>query len=156
MKPATHSESPRFALTIWRTLSTPTGTLFSDDQSRRQTQIDKTGAGELVEPVFTWLIPDDPLAGIEDTEARECLQTQIVALRIDAPRETRTIGCLQSLLDKAREVLDGGTIHWNHSQAAADTGREEPLVNSLLALTKQLEWLMAVFKDLPNTWVSIR
>lgn len=156
MNPATLSESPRFALTIWRTLSTPSGTLFSDAQSQRQTRIDRTGAAELLEPVFTWFIQDDPLAGVEDTAARERLQAQIAALSIEVPQEKRTIGCLQSLLDESRKVLKGGTVHWNDSQAAVDTGSGEPLVNSLLALTKQLEWLMTVFKELPNTWVSIR
>ena len=59
VKPATISESSRFVLTIRRILSTPSGTLFSDAQSQRQTRIDRIGAAELLEPVFTWFIPDD-------------------------------------------------------------------------------------------------
>ena len=59
MNPATLSESSCLVPTIRRILSTPSRTLFSDAQSQRQTQIDRIGAAELLEPVFTRFIPDD-------------------------------------------------------------------------------------------------
>ena len=134
----------------------PTQVLFSETDSQRQVEIDRAEPATLVEPVFSWTVQDDPLAGVECAEARKRLQLALAALAIDEPYHQRTISHLQPLLEEAQKLLDTDTVRWSLSQSPADTDGDEPRLNALLALTNQIQWLVAMFRDLPNTWVSIR
>lgn len=110
----------------------------------------------LMERVYVWSGQEHPLIGVVDIEARAQLQAKLDSLKISGPCQMHTIDDLQSLVDEARGILGGPMVTWGPSSAPAEPHAEASLVNSLLAFTKHLEWLIAIFKDVPNTWVSIR
>lgn len=67
---------------------------------------------------------------------------------------------LQDFVDLARTKLDegeAGPVLWNDAEADLLDGEGDPVeINSLLALTLHLEWIIACFGDRPGISVSVR
>lgn len=156
VQPTDPIDSSAYSLSIWAPFDPPTEMLFNAAESTRQVQVDSGGAGVLMERVYVWSGQEHPLIGVVDIEARARLQAKLDSLKISGPCQMHTIGDLQSLVDEARGILGGPMVTWGPSSAPAEPYAEASPVNSLLAFTKHLEWLIAIFKDVPNTWVSIR
>ena len=156
VNPIAPIESPRYSLSIWGAFDPPNEMLFNATESQRQVIIDPGGAVALVERVYVWSVQDDPLAGVVDVDARTRLQARLDSLKIDEPCRMRTIADLQSLVDEARRILGGPMVSWSPSLTPTEPRGEGHRLNSLLAFTKHLEWLIDVFKDVPHTWVSLR
>lgn len=96
----------------------------------------------------------DPLGGVESTDKRLRLQALFESLRLDVDPTQRTIDRLESLLDVSRQVLADRGVVW--SLAPLESVDGETRLNALLALANQIDWLLEVYRDLPNTWVSIK
>lgn len=156
MKPIAPSESPRYSLSIWGAFDPPNEILVNATESQRQVMIDPGAPVVLVERVYAWSVQDDPLVGVLDVEARTRLQASLDSLKINEPCRMRTIADLQSLVDEARRILGGPMVSWSPSSTPTEPPGEGHRINSLLAFTKHLEWLIDVFKDVPHTWVSLR
>ncbi len=107
--------------------------------------------------VFGWRMPEDLFAGIADEGDRDKLKAALfdkMAIEID-PNE-RPIDSLQSFIDVANKILDANRVEWIGSRNPFGDDDEEKRLNPLLALVNHLSWLIGMFKDMPNTSISVR
>ena len=107
--------------------------------------------------VFGWRMPEDLFAGIVDEGDRDKLKAALfdkMAIEID-PNE-RPIDSLQSFIDVANKILDANRVEWIGSRNPFGDDDEEKRLNPLLALVNHLSWLIGMFKDMPNTSISVR
>lgn len=106
--------------------------------------------------VFQWFMQEDPVGGVVAPKDRDRLRAQIASLRLQVDPTQRTIDRLELLLRTSRQVLARDGVIWSQSEAQQNPVGGETRLNALLALANQLAWLLEVYKDLPNTWVSIK
>ena len=147
-------ESSGFTLSLWRSFAPEAEILTTDPASQRDIQLHTPEATRPKVRVFQWSMLQDPLGGVESTDKRLRLQALFESLRLDVDPTQRTIDRLESLLDVSRQVLADGGVVW--SLAPLESVDGETRLNALLALANQIDWLLEVYRDLPNTWVSIK
>lgn len=148
--------SPRFTLSLWRPFAPETEVLTTDPASQLDVRMHAAEGTRPKVRVFQWSMLDDPLGGVEAPAERTRLQALFESLRLDVDPSHRTIDRLGPLLDLARQVLASDGVVWSHTQAPQESGEGETRLNALLALANQIAWLLEVYRDLPNTWVSIK
>lgn len=114
----------------------------------------------LYEEIYRWHLREDILAGISEDDARRNVDDALKRLDAKLPPSARHLGLLQDFVDLAREKLNegkAGPVLRNDTEGAPLDREDDPVqVNSLLALTLHLEWLIACFGDRPGISVSVR
>ncbi len=151
------SESSSFKISVWSAFAPQTDLAVdtgSDDPAVRMVAKQSSG---LHKEVFGWRMPEDLFAGIADESDRDKLNAALfdkMAIEID-PNE-RSIDSLKSFIDVANEILDANRVEWIGSQIRFGDDDEERRLNPLLALVNHLQWLIGMFKDMPNTSISVR
>lgn len=146
-------ESSGFTLSLWRSYAPETEILTTDPASQRDVRLHTPEGTRPKVCVFRWSMLEDPLGGVESQEKSRRLQALFESLRLDVDPTQRTVARLEPLLDVSRQILASGGVVW--SLAPRESVDGETRLNALLALANQIDWLLEVYRDLPNTWVSI-
>ncbi len=150
-------------LSIWREFR-PSRPLAHRSAGDSPVVFDSDSATEadsaLYEEIYRWHVREDFLAGIGDDGDRSAVNNALKKLDPSNPPSVRHPGVLQDFICLARSTLNKGVVGpvlWDDT-AADPLGREtHPVeVNSLLALTLHLEWILACFGDRPGISVSVR
>ncbi len=112
----------------------------------------------LQEEVYSWATSEDPLVGISNDSVRQQLRDYLFdRLEASRPPSERGIDVLRELVTIAEKAIESGKTEWTTSQSRPDDGEDiADQVNSLLALTLHLKWLVGCFADRPGISVSVR
>ncbi len=151
--------SVRFTLTIWRDFVPPRPLAISTQGDVRQVFDSDSG---LQEQVYSWPLREDVLAGVSDDRSREDLHDRLVNRLADSnPPSERRLSVLKEFIDASEKVLEAGGVSCVQSESrVGENGDNEEddrvEVNSLLALTLHLKWVVGCFGDRPGMSVSIR
>ena len=151
--------SVKFTLTIWRDFVPPRPLAISTQEDRRQVFDSESG---LQEQVYSWPLREDAFAGVADDEDRKKLHERLVDQLADSnPPSQRRLDVLRDFIAASEKVIDAGGVSFVQSESRheGNAGEEEHdrvEVNSLLALTIHLKWLVACFGDRPGISVSVR
>ena len=106
--------------------------------------------------VYGWRMVEDPFGGVLDSDRREELKALLLdALSIDIQPSQRSIFSLRAFVDRAQAVMASDRVEWSDSQSAA-IDDEEHRLNSLLAFTNHLSWLIDVFEEQPGVSITVR
>lgn len=145
-------------LSIWRDFTVTHPLVIHDEQSGLRIVNNDSGTLPQAE-VYSWRLPQEPFAGIEDEKVRKNLhETLHERLHVSRPPATRDLTALCDFIAKAeRTIADGsaGPIPSGvPSKESPDGYALEP--NPLLALVLHLKWLVRCFRDRPGMSVSIR
>ena len=151
------SESPPFRISLWKDY-VPARTLIATD-SRESTGVSKILIRDnLQEEIYAWQTSEDPFDGITDTAIRnELHQLLVERLNPSAPPSKRRIRVLREFVTKAETAIGTQQVEWvlGKSQANDDDEGIAP-INSLLALTLHIKWLISCFERRPGISVSVR
>ena len=153
-KVVTEVSSP-FKISIWKSF-TPRGTLVAQGPEEEDRQL--IYPDNLQEEVYSWATSEDPLDGISDDSLRQRLRDHLFdRLRASRPPSERGIDVLREFVTIAETAIASGKTEWTISQSRSDDGEDiADQVNSLLALTLHLKWLVGCFADRPGISVSVR
>lgn len=148
----------KWTLTIWRDFLPARPLVLPSDQGNKVLGSDSG----LQEQVYSWRMREDPFAGIPDEEARKDLHDRLVsALERSKPPADRHLGVLKDFVHAAEDLIEAGKVSWSPNQSRSDEdadhedGSQVP-INSLLALTTHLKWILACFGDRPGISVLVR
>lgn len=151
--------SVKFTLTIWRDFVPRRPLAINTEEDGRQVLDSDSG---LQEQVYAWPIREDAFAGVYDDDTRKDLHDRLVNRLADSnpPRE-RHLVVLHEFIDASQKLIDAGGVSYvqrqSRSEGNLDDEERDPVeVNSLLALTTHLKWVVACFGDHPGVSVSIR
>lgn len=151
--------SVKFTLTIWRDFVPPRPLAINTQEDGRQVFDSDSG---LQEQVYSWPFREDAFAGVADDESRNELHECLVSPFADSnPPSERQLETLRDFIAASEKVIDAGGVSCVQSESWRDGSTEEGEhdrveINSLLALTVHLKWLVACFGDRPGISVSIR
>ena len=112
----------------------------------------------LQEEIYAWQTSEDPFDCISDTEMRNKLR-QLLVDRLDPslPPSGRRIAVLRDFVANAETAIANGHVEWALGKGLNSDGEEGVTpVNSLLALTLHIKWLIACFERRPGISVSVR
>jgi hypothetical protein len=143
-------------VTIWQPYFA--GYMLAIGQTDSQSLNILDGDTELQREVFTWPVEEDIWAGLTDDQRRRELSDKFINdfQPMLAP-EKRNMGSLASFVADLREVALSSSSEWSTSSSSAnEIGSPPVLINGLLALYHQLEWILDVFRDMPGASVSVR
>ena len=151
--------SVKFTLTIWRDFVPPRPLAINTQGDGRQVFDSNSG---LQEQVYSWQLREDALAGVADDQSRKELHEHLVGRLADSnPPSERRLDVLRDFIDVAERVMSAGDVSCVQSESRFDENAENEEhnrveVNSLLALTIHLKWVVACFGDRPGISVSVR
>ena len=151
--------SVKFTLTIWRDFVPSRPLAITTDEDGRQIY---GSDSELQEQVYSWPLREDAFAGISDYEIRTDLHARLLHRLADSnPPSERRLEVLKDFIEASEQVIGAGGVSCVQSESRLEenSDNEERLrleVNSLLALTIHLKWLVACFGDRPGISVSVR
>ena len=151
--------SVKLTLSIWRDFVPSRPTAFiADEESRQVFDADSI----LQKEVYSWRLREDVFAGILDDETRRCLHKRLVEQLSDSkdPSERR-LEVLRGFVDASQKAIVAGQVRPVPSESRINGEFEaEELdqieVNSLLALTIHLKWIIACFDKRPGISVLVR
>ena len=149
----------KFTLTIWQDFVPRRPLAISTQEDGRQVFGSES---ELQEQVYSWPLLEDVFAGVSDHERRQELQDLLVNRLADSnPPSERRLDVLRDFIRASEKVIDarGVSCVQCESRFEENTDDEEydrVAVNSLLALTIHLKWVVACFGDRPGISVSVR
>ena len=151
--------SVKFTLTIWRDFVPPRPLAINTRGDGRQVFDSESG---LQEQVYSWPLREDAFAGVADDKSREELHERLVSRLADSnPPSERRLDVLRDFVEVAEQVINAGGVSCVQSESRFDENSENEEhhrveVNSLLALTIHLKWVVACFGDRPGISVSVR
>lgn len=155
--------SAQLRLSIWRDFAAMPSLVIHDEQSglRVVNSDSATQASDssVQAEVYSWTLPQEPFAGIEDEQVRQRLREALhERLGVSRPPAERGFAVLCDFVAEAeRTIADGsaGPVPSDVPSTESSTRCAlEP--NPLLALVLHLKWLVRCFKDRPGMSVSIR
>ncbi len=151
--------SVEFTLSIWRDFVPSRPIAFVTDEEARQV-FDADSI--LQEKIYSWRAREDVFAGILDDETRRGLHERLVEQLSDSkdPSERR-LEVLQGFVDASQKAIVAGQVRPvpSKSRTSGEFETEELdqiEVNSLLALTIHLKWIIACFDKRPGISVLVR
>lgn len=151
--------SVKFTLSIWRDFIPPRRLALSTDDAAPQVF---DGNSSLQEQVYSWPVREDVFAGIPDLDTRQDLSKRLFDRLADSrsPAERR-LSVLQEFVDASQLAIDDGEVSPSPSQSRViedlEADEADPIeINSLLALTNHLRWIISCFGDRPGISVSVR
>ena len=151
--------SVKFTLIIWRDFIQQRPLSISTREDGRQFF---DSDSELQEQVYLWPIREDAFAGVFDDESRKDLHDRLVNRLADSnPPSERRLEVLLDFIQASEKVMDAGKVRCVQGESRLDENSENELhdrveVNSLLALTIHLKWIVACFGDRPGISFSVR
>lgn len=151
------SESFSFKISVWSAFVPESDLAMDTGSDEAAVRVVAKQSSGLHKEVFGWRMPEDLFAGIADESDRDRLKAALfdkMAIEID-PNE-RTIDSLRSFVDVANKILDDNRVEWIGSRNPFGDDDEGNRLNPLLALVNHLSWLIGMFKDMPNTSISVR
>ena len=116
----------------------------------------------LQEEVYTWRLREDIFAGISNDRTRKDLHDRLVERLDDSkPPKERRLVLLKDFVEAAEAAIDSGAAAYSPSESRTaedpdDEDQSQVEINSLLALTMHLRWLLACFGNRPGISVSVR
>lgn len=137
----------------------PARPLALRDDEGRQLLDSESG---LQEEVYSWRLREDAFAGIADEATRTELRDFLVGRLDDSkPPGERRLTVLKDFVKAAEAAIDSGAAASSPSGSQAgedpdDGDRSQVELNTLLALTMHLKWLIACFGNRPGISVSVR
>lgn len=113
---------------------------------------------DLFEQVYSWSPDEDVWGGIAD-EARRSELRELFLSTFDAqkPPHERQLTNLKLVLDQLDQLISDGDSPWVPSQQTIS--RDDTIALSfspVLALKRQLAWLLETFADVPSLCVTVR
>lgn len=155
-------ESSKLKVSVWNAFVPDTALIMaatspsaSEASPSSMKQLAPENSG-LHKEVYGWRMVEDPFGGVVDVEKRnELKQLLLDALSIDLQPSERSIATLRAFVQKSQVVLDSGKVEWSGSQSAVHED-EERRINSLLAFTNHLSWLIDVFEEQPGVSITVR
>ena len=111
---------------------------------------------------YSWPLREDAFAGISDYETRTDLHDRLVNRLADSnPPSERRLEVLKDFIEASEQAIDAGGVSCVQSESrfkdnSDNEERDRVEVNSLLALTIHLKWVVACFGDRPGISVSVR
>ena len=151
--------SVEFTLSIWRDFVPPRRVALSTDEAGPQVF---DGNSSLQEQVYSWPVREDVFAGIPHLDTRQDLRERLFDRLADSrsPAERR-LSVLQEFVDASQRAIDDGEVSASPSQSRViedlEANESDPIqLNSLLALTNHLRWIISCFGDRPGISVSVR
>lgn len=151
--------SVKFTLTIWRDFVPPRPLAINVQGDGRQVFDSESG---LQEQVYSWPLREDVFAGVSDDESRKELHERLVNRLADFnPPSERRLEVLRDFIAAAESVIEAGGVSCVQGESRlggnGDNEEHERVeVNSLLALTLHLKWVVGCFGDRPGISVSVR
>lgn len=151
--------SVKFTLTIWRDFVPPRPLAISTQEDGSQVFDSDSG---LQEQVYSWPLREDVFAGVSDDESRQELHDRLVNRLADSnPPSERRLDVLRDFIDASEKVIDARGVICVQSESRFEENTDNEVydrvaVNSLLALTIHLKWVVACFGDRPGISVSVR
>ncbi len=151
------SESSSFKISVWSAFAPQTDLAIDTGSGEPQVRVVAKQSSGLHKEVFGWRMSEDLFAGIADESDRDKLKAALFdKMAIDIDPNKRSIDSLKSFVDVANEILDANRVEWIGSQNPSGDDDEKGRLNPLLALVNHLSWLIGMFKDMPNTSISVR
>ncbi len=148
----------KWTLTIWRDFLPARPLALPSDQGNRVLDSDSG----LQEQVYSWRMREDAFAGIPDEETRKGLHDRLLSALDDSKSPAdRRLGVLEGFVQEAESLIKAGKVSWSPSQSRSDEDADhedgsQVQINSLLALTTHLKWILACFGDRPGISVLVR
>ena len=150
-------ESSSFKISVWSAFVPETDLAMDTGPDEPVVRMVTKQSSGLHKEVFGWRMLEDLFAGIADESDREDLKVALFdTLAIEINPKDRSIDNLKSFIDVANRILDANGVEWIGSRNPFGDDDEGKRLNPLLALVNHLSWLISMFKDMPNTSVSVR
>ena len=143
----------KFTLTIWRNFVPSRPLAINTQEDGRQLFDSDSG---LQEQVYCWPLREDAFAGVFDNKCRKDLHDQLVNRLADSiPPSERSLDVLREFIATSEKVIDEGKVNCVQSESrieenAVDEEHDQVEVNSLLALTIHLKWVVSCFGGHPG------
>ncbi|MBK0020823.1 hypothetical protein IAE29_03780 [Ochrobactrum sp. S46] len=143
----------KLRISIWKDYAPPRNLVIHDLEILKPLGRDDN----LQQEIFSWQVREDPLAGVADDELREQLRASLFdAFNPSLPPVERRFSKLEIFFRNAEKAVESGSAEWTISQDSPSDDEGVSLINPLLALKLQLDWLHQSFSKHPGVSVSIR
>ena len=114
----------------------------------------------LHEQVYQWQPHEDVWGGLtKASDAQELRKVLIEQFDPYQPPTERTIAKLEHAIAIARRIISEGNSQWSDCETPIEDQQSDELTfraNILASLCRHLEWVCAIFRNLPGTSVTIR
>ena len=150
--------SVKLTLSIWRDFVPPRPLIRTDEEGSRIFDSD-SGLQQLV---YSWPLREDAFSGIASDGTRSDLHNRLVHRLADSkPPSERGLDVLREFVEASEAAVNEGQVSPLPSESRSDEnpgdeGYDRVHVNSLLALTIHLKWIVACFGHRPGISVSVR
>ncbi len=117
------------------------------------------GSEDTLEQVYTWSTRENPKAGIySDADMRVVGDQLIRPFAPDRNPGDRTLTHLRATIDALAPLAqDPARSSWSAAQTPGPLGEDSPLwLHGLHALVRHLDWVHAVFRDVPGASVTVQ
>ena len=150
------SESPPFKISLWKDY-VPERTLVTADSGQTSGASKILIRDNLQEEIYAWQTSEDPFGGITDAAVRKEIR-QLLVERLNPSLEPskRRVSVLNEFVAKAESAITARQVEWGLGGNQSNDDEEVAPINSLLALTLHIKWLIACFERRPDISVSVR
>ena len=150
-------ESRPLKISIWKDY-VPNRTLIARDSQVDDGVSKLVNRDNLQEEIYSWQTSEAPFDGVSDVNVRgELHHLLLERLNPSCPPSKRRIRVLEEFVSKAETEIATQRVEWALGQSPID-GDDEGVapVNSLLALTLHIRWLVECFENRPGISVSVQ